>query len=104
MLLERLLSLLTPNLDHARVVHQLRRAESLPLVLPYLKAVQKENVSVVNEALNELYIDDEDYWALRESIDAHDNFDQVGGWVGKEGVYSCMPLQRETWPARRVCV
>ena len=37
MLLERLLSLLTPNLDHARVVHQLRRAESLPLVLPYLK-------------------------------------------------------------------
>jgi clathrin heavy chain len=77
MLLERLLSLLTPNLDHARVVHQLRRAESLPLVLPYLKAVQKENVSVVNEALNELYIDDEDYQALRESIDAHDNFDQV---------------------------
>lgn len=39
MLLERLLSLLTPNLDHARVVHQLRRAESLPLVLPYLKCV-----------------------------------------------------------------
>lgn len=77
MLLERLLSLLTPNLDHARVVHQLRRAENLPLVLPYLKSVQKENISVVNEALNELYIDDEDYTALRDSIDSHDNFDQI---------------------------
>lgn len=77
MLLERLLTLLTPNLDHARVVHQLRRAENLPLVLPYLKSVQKENISVVNEALNELYIDDEDYTALRESIDSYDNFDQI---------------------------
>jgi len=77
MLLERLLSILTPHLDHARVVHQLRKAENLPLVVPYLKAVQKENLSVVNEALNELYIEDEDYESLRESIDAFDNFDQI---------------------------
>lgn len=77
LLLDRLLSLLTPNLDHARVVHQLRRAENLPLVLPYLKSVQKENLTVVNEALNELYIDDEDYESLRESLDGYDNFDQI---------------------------
>lgn len=44
---------------------------------PIHRSVQKENISVVNEALNELYIDDEDYQALRESIEAHDNFDQV---------------------------
>lgn len=77
LLLDRLLAILTPNLDHARVVHQLRRAENLPLVLPYLKSVQKENLTVVNEALNELYIDDEDYESLRESIDSYDNFDQI---------------------------
>lgn len=33
--------MLTPNLDHSRVVHQLRRAENLPLAVDYLKAVQK---------------------------------------------------------------
>merc|ERR1719198_2166976 len=74
MMLEKLLKLLTPNLDHTRVVHQLRKAENLPLILSYLKDVQKENLSVVNEALNELYIDDEDYTSLRESIDSFDHF------------------------------
>jgi len=77
MKLEKLLKLLTPNLDHTRVVHQLRKAENLPLILSYLKDVQKENLSVVNEALNELYIDDEDYGSLRESIDSFDNFDHI---------------------------
>lgn len=39
--LVRLLQVLTPNLDHSRVVHQLRRAENLPLAMDYLKSVQK---------------------------------------------------------------
>ena len=39
--LVRLLTVLTPNLDHSRVVHQLRRAENLPLAIDYLKSVQK---------------------------------------------------------------
>ncbi|CAN0432491.1 unnamed protein product, partial [Phaeothamnion confervicola] len=59
LLLVRLLAVLTPHVDHSRVVHQLRKAEHLPLAAEYLKAVQKENVSAVNEALNELYIEDE---------------------------------------------
>lgn len=41
-------------------------------------AVQSNNVSAVNEALNEIYIEEEDYERLRESIDYHDNFDQIG--------------------------
>ncbi|AQK93065.1 Putative clathrin heavy chain family protein [Zea mays] len=41
-------------------------------------AVQSNNVSAVNEALNELYVEDEDYERLRESVDMHDNFDQIG--------------------------
>jgi len=77
LLLERLLQILAPQLDHARVVHQLRKAEQLPLVVGYLKAVQKENLSAVNEALNELYIEGEDHEGLRQSIDDYDNYDQV---------------------------
>jgi len=77
MSLVRLLQVLTPNLDHSRVVHQLRKLENLPLVLPYLKSVQKENLSAVNEAVNELYIEDEDYESLHQSIDDYDNFDQI---------------------------
>ncbi|KAG9457846.1 hypothetical protein H6P81_002354 [Aristolochia fimbriata] len=36
------------------------------------------NASAVNEALNEIYVDEEDSDRLRESIDLHDNFDQIG--------------------------
>lgn len=48
------------------------------LVKPYMVAVQSNNVSAMNEALNELYVEDEDYERLRESVDMHDNFDQIG--------------------------
>lgn len=41
-------------------------------------AVQSNNVSAVNEALNEIYVEEEDYDRLRESIELHDNFDQIG--------------------------
>lgn len=75
--LARLLQVLTPNLDHARVVHLLRKQDALPLALEYMKNVQKENLSVVNEAINELAILEEDYEGLRSSIDDFDNFDQI---------------------------
>jgi len=41
-------------------------------------AVQSSNVSAVNEALNAIYVEEEDYDRLRESIDLYDNFDQIG--------------------------
>lgn len=41
-------------------------------------AVQSNNVTAVNEALNEIYVEEEDYDRLRESIDLHDSFDQIG--------------------------
>jgi clathrin heavy chain len=68
---------LTPNLDHARVVHLLRKNDALYLAFEYLKSVQKENLSAVNEALNEMYIAEEDYESLRSSIDDFDNLDQI---------------------------
>jgi clathrin heavy chain len=77
MQLGRLLQVLTPHLDHARVVHLLRKHDALKLAVEYMKSVQKENLSVVNEALNEIFIEEEEYVALRTSIDEHDNFDQI---------------------------
>ncbi len=75
--LPRLLQVLTPNLDHARTVHLLRKNSGLQLAMEYMKSVQKENLSVVNEALNEIFIEEEDYDSLRTSIDDFDNFDQI---------------------------
>ena len=74
----RLLQVVTPNIEPGRVVHQMRKTDNLPLILAYLRDVQKENLlSAVNEAINELLVDEEDYEALRDSIDEFDNFDQI---------------------------
>eukprot|EP00824_Muranothrix_gubernata_P004637 TRINITY_DN15925_c0_g1_i1.p1 TRINITY_DN15925_c0_g1~~TRINITY_DN15925_c0_g1_i1.p1 ORF type:complete len:1721 (+),score=473.39 TRINITY_DN15925_c0_g1_i1:271-5163(+) len=78
LLLNVLLAVLTPRLDHTRVVTQIRRTNDLPLVKPYLQAVQQNNLPSVNEALNELLVEEEDYEALRISIDTYDNYDQIG--------------------------
>ena len=75
--LGRLLQVLTPHLDHARAVHLLRKNEALPLAVDYMRNVQKENLSVVNEALNSILVLEEDFEGLRSSIDDYDNFDQL---------------------------
>jgi clathrin heavy chain len=75
--LARLLQVLAPHLDHARVVHLLRKSDAIPLAVDYLKSAQKENLTAVNEALNEHFIIEEDYESLRTSIDDYDNFDQI---------------------------
>ncbi|KAG5399009.1 hypothetical protein IGI04_020823 [Brassica rapa subsp. trilocularis] len=73
-----LLNVLALRLDHARVVDIMRKAGHLRLIKPYMVAVQSNNVTAVNEALNEIYVEEEDYERLRESIDLHDSFDQIG--------------------------
>ncbi|CAN6981948.1 unnamed protein product [Brassica oleracea var. botrytis] len=77
-LINDLLNVLALRLDHTRVVDILRKAGQLRLIKPYMVAVQSNNVSAVNEALNEIYVEEEDYDRLRESIDLHDSFDQIG--------------------------
>jgi len=75
----RLMEVVTELVDHSRIVNQLRRAGDSALMIgqQYLKSVQKTNLSAVNEALNEIYIEDEDYESLRESIDNFSNFDMI---------------------------
>ncbi|CAF88867.1 unnamed protein product, partial [Tetraodon nigroviridis] len=53
------------------------QVKQLPLVKPLLRSVQNHNNKSVNEALNNLFITEEDYQALRTSIDAYDNFDNI---------------------------
>eukprot|EP00590_Aulacoseira_subarctica_P006793 CAMPEP_0172414528 /NCGR_PEP_ID=MMETSP1064-20121228/1169_1 /TAXON_ID=202472 /ORGANISM="Aulacoseira subarctica , Strain CCAP 1002/5" /LENGTH=1718 /DNA_ID=CAMNT_0013151243 /DNA_START=102 /DNA_END=5258 /DNA_ORIENTATION=+ len=75
----RLMEVVEALVDHARVVNQLRRTGDWALQIgqPYMKSVQKVNLSAINEALNELYIEDEDYVSLRQSIDDFQNFNMI---------------------------
>ncbi|CAH1163332.1 unnamed protein product [Phaedon cochleariae] len=50
----------------------------LQLVKSYLRSVQNLNNKAINEALNSLLIEEEDFQGLRTSIDAFDNFDNIG--------------------------
>ncbi|XP_028123484.1 clathrin heavy chain 1-like [Camellia sinensis] len=77
-LINDLLNVLALRVDHTRVVDIMRKAGHLRIVKPYMVAVQSNNIAAVNEALNEIYVEEEDYDRLRESIDLHDNFDQIG--------------------------
>uniref|UniRef100_A0A8C6TQ00 Clathrin, heavy chain a (Hc) n=1 Tax=Neogobius melanostomus TaxID=47308 RepID=A0A8C6TQ00_9GOBI len=77
LLLNDLLIVLSPRLDHSRAVNFFSKVKQLPLVKPYLRSVQNHNNKSVNEALNNLFIVEEDYQALRTSIDAYDNFDNI---------------------------
>lgn len=72
-----LLNAIEGKVDHARVVSQVKELGHMGLIQPYLKHVQTCNLQVVNEALNELLIEAEDYTGLRESIDKYESFDQI---------------------------
>merc|ERR1719343_388555 len=75
----RLMEVVEPLVDHSRVVNQLRRTGdfSLKIGKDYMKNVQKNNASAINEALNELYTEEEDYESLRQSIDDFQNFNMI---------------------------
>merc|ERR1719414_2491018 len=72
-----LLNTIVSKVDHARVVNEVKKAGHVALILPYLKAVQQHNLAAVNEAINELYVEGEQYEELRSSIEDFDNIDQI---------------------------
>ena len=99
LLLNDLLSVLSARVDHTRVVKMFKKADELPSKEPfyllmqnrltdsipwptviknYLISVQKNNIPAVNEAFNDLLIEEEDYKTLRDSIDTNDAFDSMG--------------------------
>jgi clathrin heavy chain len=74
-----LLHHLTPKLDHERVAREVKNKDrdNLPLIKKYLETVQENDLTQVNEVLNQLYMEEEDYDTLRQSIDKYRNFDQA---------------------------
>jgi len=72
-----LLAALTPRLDHGRVVKILQNEDHLPLAKPYLTATQRLNIAVVNEAYNDLLIEEEDHVTLRSSLETFDQYDAI---------------------------
>lgn len=77
LLINDLLMVLSPRLDHTRAVTFFSKVDQLQLIKPYLRSVQNHNNKSVNEALNNLLTEEEDYQGLRTSIDAYDNFDNI---------------------------
>ncbi|KAF6216139.1 hypothetical protein GE061_000478 [Apolygus lucorum] len=77
LLLNDMLLVLAPRMDHTRAVNYFSKTGHLQLVKPYLRSVQSLNNKAINEALNNLLIEEEDFQGVRTSIDAFDNFDNI---------------------------
>merc|ERR1711879_769639 len=77
MLINDLLTVLHQKLDHNRTVLFFRKQDKLALVKQYLRTVQPMNNKAVNEALNDLLIEEEDAEGLQASIDAYDSYDAL---------------------------
>lgn len=87
------LDVIGSRLDPSRLVHIFRQKDNLQLIKPYLRKIQSVNVQDVNEALNQMYIDDGDYKSLRESIDSYTLYDQVA-LARKLEKHECLEFRR----------
>ncbi|KAH9825412.1 Clathrin [Teratosphaeria destructans] len=76
-LLTDLLQALTPRIDVSRVVRMFEKSDNLPLIKPFLLNVQSQNKRAVNDAINDLLIEEEDYKQLRDSVNNFDNYEAV---------------------------
>lgn len=55
----------------------MKRTGYMALIEEFLKSVQMMNIGAVNEALNEIYLEKQDYNSLRHSIKEFDSFESV---------------------------
>lgn len=77
LLLTDLLQALTPRVDVNRVVRMFEKSDNIPMIKPFLLNVQSQNKGTVNNAINEILIEEEDYKTLRDSVENYDNYDPV---------------------------
>ncbi|KAF9986069.1 hypothetical protein BGZ65_008891 [Modicella reniformis] len=77
MLLNDLLVVLVPRIDHNRVIQMFQKSDNMPLIKGYLVSVQSINNLSVNSAYHDLLIEEEDYERLRISVDTNTNFDNI---------------------------
>ena len=76
-LLTDLLQALTARIDVNRVVRMFKKSDDHPLIKPFLLSVQGQNKKTVNDAINDLLIEEEDYKTLRDSVENYTNYDAV---------------------------
>lgn len=57
---------------------QMKRLGCLPLITPWLKSVQSFNVQAVNDALNEIYLETDDFESLKQSVLQFENIEPLG--------------------------
>ena len=77
LLLTDLLQALTPRVDVNRVVRMFEKSDNIPMIKPFLLNVQSQNKRTVNNAINEILVEEEDYKTLRDSVENYDNYDPV---------------------------
>lgn len=77
MSLNDLLNLIVAKIDLAKCVSVMKKTGNIALIEPFLKSAQQQNIAAVNEALNEIYLEKQDYEALRLSIKDFDSFESV---------------------------
>ena len=74
-LVNELLLSIGSRLDTERVVNEVTRLGHLPLIKPFLLSVQSRNIQKVNEALQDMWIEEEDPQSLCDAVAKHTNFD-----------------------------
>lgn len=74
-LLNDFLSSVFKKVDPERVMLEVKKTAPIYIVRTYLEAAQERNAKRVNEALNDLYVEEEDFNALRHSVETYNNFD-----------------------------
>ena len=77
LLLTDLLQALTARIDVNRVVRMFGKSDDHPHIKPFLLSVQGQNKKTVNDAINDLLIEEEDYKTLRDSVENYTNYDAV---------------------------
>lgn len=65
MQLNDLLKLISDKIDLTKCVQVMKRTGYISLIEPFLKSAQSNNIAAVNEALNEIYLEKQDYASLR---------------------------------------
>ena len=76
-LLNDMLKVIGSKVDLSTTVAQLKKNSALALAAPFLKSVQSANNYDVNEALNEIFIEEEDPESLKTSILKYSAYDQL---------------------------
>jgi clathrin heavy chain len=76
-LLHDLLMTLGAKIDATRVMLEVKKYAPVSTIRTYLEAVQDKNNRKVNDTLNGLYVEEEDFAALRSSVDRYNNFDSA---------------------------